>query len=94
MEGSSFLNSFMPTLPWWFLVLGLLALAAWGTVTRVRLWHAQQHQAVRPARALSCARDALATVIADPAVFGTARDQAVTAYEQVTEALIEEKTRT
>lgn len=87
---NSFLNAFMPTLPWWFLALGLVGSAVWLSACRIRLWAVRKHKVERPRQALSRARDALATVIADPAVFGTARDQAVSAYEQVTAALTKE----
>ncbi len=88
--GNSFLNAFMPTLPWWFLVVGLLT--ACGAVTRawVRRLNAQRRRAERPRKALSCARDALARVIADPLVGNETHNQAVDAYEAVTESLKKE----
>jgi hypothetical protein len=91
MGGSSFLNAFMPTLPWWFLVLALASLAAWATVTRVRLWHAQQLQAERPARALRQARDGLAAANSDPGLGDVNRDQVLAAYDAVKTALTKEK---
>ncbi len=87
----SFLNAFMPTLPWWFLVTGLLTV--WVFVARawIRLWNARRQQIERPARALRQAKDALATVISDEAVFGDARNQALSAYELVRDTLKKEK---
>lgn len=93
MAGSSFLNAFMPTLPWWFLVITLTGLASWATAARVRLWKAQQRRAERPVKALSQAKDALAAVISDSAVFGAARDQALSAYDSVSDALNKERDR-
>ena len=90
MDGNSFLNSFMPTLPWWFLVLTLTVLASWLTLGRLHLWKVQQRRIDNPRRALRQAKDALATVIADPAIFGDARDQALSAYDSVTDALNKE----
>jgi hypothetical protein len=65
----------------------LVALAVWLAVTRLRLWHTQQQRLLAPRKALSSARDALAAVITDPAVFGDARDKALAAYNEVSEAL-------
>lgn len=42
-------------------------------------------------RALSSAANALAAVISDPAVFGRTRDQVLSAYEAVQEAITKEK---
>lgn len=80
----------MPTLPWWFLAVTLTVLGAWATVRWVRLCLARQRQIERPAKALRQAKDALAVMIADPVVFGPAREQAVSAYESVTDALKKE----
>jgi hypothetical protein len=90
MGGNSFLNAFMPTLPWWFLCLVLLALCTWLAGTLVKMMNARRHQAERPVKALRQARDALAAVISDPFTGHTARDQAVAAYQAVTEALTKE----
>lgn len=85
------LNTFMPTLPWWFLVLALSALAAWAVTVRVRLWNAQRYQIERPRKALEQARDVLATVISSGVFFGgDARDKALSAYESVGDALKKE----
>jgi threonine/homoserine/homoserine lactone efflux protein len=89
--GGSFLNSFMPTLPWWFLGIGLVSIAMWLAVTAVRLMTAEQRRVERPARALRQAKDALAAVISDSAVFGDARSQALSAYDSVADALKKEK---
>jgi hypothetical protein len=94
MTGSSFLNAFMPTLPWWFLVLVLAVGTTWLTVRLVRLMAAKQRAVERPVKALQQAKDALATVISDPAVFGAARDQALSAYESVAGALKKEEEHT
>lgn len=87
---SSFLNAFMPTLPWWFLVLVLAVGITWLTVRFVRLMTAAQHRIENPRFALRKAKNALATVISDPAVFGDARNQALSAYESVADALKKE----
>lgn len=87
MQGSSFLNAFMPTLPWWFLALALTALCAWAAVSRVRLWNAQRHRIEHSRKVLASARDALAIVISDPLAGEITRKQAVDAYEAVTEAV-------
>jgi len=88
---NSFLNVFMPTLPWWFLVAALSGLAGWAVTVRVRLWNAQRHKIERPALALRQAKDVLATVISSGVFFGgEARDQALSAYESVTDALRKE----
>ena len=87
MQGNSFLNAFMPTLPWWFLVVTLTALAVWAARAWVRQLNAQRHCAERPGRALARARDALASVISDPLARDETRRQAVDAYEAVTEAI-------
>ncbi len=88
--GNSFLNAFMPEVPWLMLVIGLLV--AWAFIARawVRRWDAQRRRAERPRKALSCARDALARVIADPLVGNDTHNQAVDAYEAVTESLKKE----
>ena len=91
MTGNSFLNAFMPTLPWWFLVSVLVALSTWATYRFTRACIAQQRAAERPREALQQAKDALARVIADDAVFGDARSQALSAYESVGDALNKEK---
>ena len=85
--GNSFLDAFMPTLPWWFLVVTIVSLAACATVNRVRLWKAQKRQVEHPGKALARARDALAAVISDPLARDETRKQAVDAYEAVTEAI-------
>lgn len=87
---SSFLNAFMPALPWWFLVVALVSLATWATVNRVRLWQAQQRRAERPNKALAEARDALASVISDPLARDETRKQALSAYDCVADALKKE----
>jgi hypothetical protein len=87
---NSFLNAFMPTLPWWFLVLAVTALGTWAVTVRTRLWNARRHQAERPAKALRQAKDVLATVISSGTFFGDARNQALSAYESVTDALKKE----
>jgi hypothetical protein len=87
MQGSSFLNSFMPTLPWWFLVLVLTVLATWATVSRVKLWNAQRHRIEHSRKILTGARDALASTISDPLAEESTRKQAIDAYEAVTEAI-------
>ena len=87
---SSFLNAFMPTLPWWFLALTMTGLAAWAVTVRTRLWNAQRHRVQRPAKALRQAKDVLATVISSGVFFGDARDQALSAYESVADALKKE----
>jgi hypothetical protein len=52
----------------------------------------QQRQAARwQKRALGAAADALATVISDPAVFGRTRDQALSAYTAIQEAITQRK---
>lgn len=91
MDGNSFLNAFMPTLPWWFLVITLVILATWAVVNRTRLWTARRHQAEHPGKALASARDALASVISDPLAEDSTRKQAVDAYAAVTEAITREK---
>lgn len=91
MTDCSFLNAFMPTLPWWFLAVVISGLAGWAVTARVRLWNAQRCRVERPVRALQQAKDALARVIADDAVFGEARSQALSAYESVGDALKKEK---
>ena len=93
MEGSSFLNSFMPTLPWWFLAVTLSAAATWAAVNRTRLWTARRHQVENPGKALASARDALASVISDPLAEDSTRKQAVDAYEAVTEAITRKRAR-
>jgi hypothetical protein len=90
MGGSSFLNSFMPTLPWWFLVAFLCALATWAAVSRVRLWNAQRYRIEHSRKVLSDARDALASVISDPLAEELTRKQALAAYEAVTGAINKE----
>lgn len=90
MSGNNFLNSFMPTLPWWFLVIVLASLATWATVSRVRLWNAQRRRIEHPGKVLRQVKNVLATVISDAAVFGEARDQALSAYESVADALKKE----
>jgi hypothetical protein len=86
MDGNSFLNAFMPTLPWWFLATGLLT--AWAFLARawIRRWNAQRRQVENPGKALAIARDALATVISDPLAGEETRKQAVDAYDAVTVA--------
>ena len=93
MTSNSFLNAFMPTLPWWFLVVAIVGLAAWAVVNRVRLWRAQRHQVERPGDALASARDALAIAISDPLAREETRKQAVDAYAAVTEALTQGRDR-
>lgn len=87
---SNFLNAFMPTLPWWFLGITLASLGLWLVMTAVRLMTAERRRVERPGNALRQAKDALATVIADPGVFGEARSQALSAYETVADALNKE----
>jgi hypothetical protein len=94
MQGSSFLNSFMPTLPWWFLVLALTALGTGATVNRVRLWNAQRHRIEHSRKVLAGARDALASTISDPLAGEGTRKQAVDAYEAITEAIKNQESNT
>jgi hypothetical protein len=91
VDGNSFLNSFMPTLPWWFLVTGLLTALAFLARSWIRRWSALRRRVENPRKALRQAKNALATVISDPAVFGDARDQALSAYESVSDALKKEE---
>lgn len=87
MQGSSFLNSFMPVLPWLILVIGLLIAWTFVTVAWVRRFNAQRHQIEHSRKILTGARDALASVISDPLAEESTRKQAVDAYEAVTEAI-------
>jgi hypothetical protein len=91
VSGNSFLNAFMPVLPWLILVIGLLVAWVFLVIAWIRRWNAQRHQVERPGKALSQAKDALATVISDPAVFGDARNQALSAYASVADALKQTK---
>lgn len=89
------------------LVTGLLfgtgfVILAW---SRARLWASARRsndaslrklldQSARCRYALTDARDALATVINDSALFGASRDQALSAYDAIREALKKERTST
>lgn len=91
MQGSSFLNAFMPVLPWLILVIGLLIAWTFVTVAWVRRFNAQRHRIEHSRKILAGARDALASVISDPLAGESTRKQAVDAYEAVTEAINREK---
>ena len=91
---SNLLNSFMPTLPWWFLVLALTGLTTWAVTTKARLYAAKRHRVEAGTRAWREIRDVLATVIADPAVTGEAREKALKAYDSVSRFLGKENSTT
>jgi hypothetical protein len=80
---NNFLDAFMPTLPWWFLVLGFLALVTWGVVTWIRLAGALRHRIEAQGKAWREARDVLAEIAIDPDVSAETREKALSAYSVV-----------
>jgi hypothetical protein len=91
---SNLLNSFMPTLPWWFLVLALTGLTAWVITARARLYAAKRRRIDGVRKALSDARDIMATLVADPGLTQAVRDRALASYEALTKTLSKENSTT
>jgi hypothetical protein len=75
-------------------LFALLALGLWGTLSFVRGVNEQRRAVQQPRQALNLAKDALAAVISDAAVYGETRNSALNAYEKVSDALRKEKSIT